>query len=78
LMRPPFDSTRLVICALQDEVAGEIKPAAIPAEAHIAKVLKCCFAFRHGARRRQVPLQLLAADYRYSQRRYRRPPGHRP
>ena len=35
LMRPPFDSTRLVICALQDEVAGEIKPAAIPAEAHI-------------------------------------------
>src|SRR5262245_51963427 len=39
LMRPPFDSTRLVICALPDEVAGEIKPAAIPAEAHIAKVL---------------------------------------
>src|SRR6516225_8256809 len=35
LMRPPFDSTRLVICALPDEVAGEIKPAAIPAEAHI-------------------------------------------
>ena len=29
LMRPPFDSTRLEICALPDEVAGEIKPAAI-------------------------------------------------
>src|SRR5215813_11968570 len=39
LMRPPFDSTRLEICALPDEVAGEIKPAAIPAEAHIARVL---------------------------------------
>src|SRR5262249_9012688 len=39
LMRPPFDSTRLVICALPDEVAGEIKPAAIPAEAHTAKLL---------------------------------------
>src|SRR5262249_36886211 len=28
--------------------------------------------------RRQVPVQLLAADYRYSQRRYRRQPGYRP